>query len=64
MKQVTRIRVIDAAFGPDGRPTIFRGIVMHGAKMVASTRSMRNKQACLCIAETLRATYNVSQRAQ
>lgn len=64
MKQVTRIRIVDAAYGPDGRPTIFRGIVMQGAKMVASTANMRNKAACLCIAETLRATYNVSQRAQ
>lgn len=63
MKQVTHTRVLDAAYGPDGKATIFRGIVMQGAKMVASTINMRNKQACLCITETLRATYNVSQRA-
>ncbi len=62
--QIVRVRVLKAAFGPDGKPTLFRGIVMSGAKVVASTANMRNEMACLCIAETLRATHNAAQRAR
>lgn len=61
---VTRVRVIKAAFGADGKPTLFRGLVMSGAKVVASTTNMRNEMACLCIAEALRATHNAAQRAR
>ena len=63
MKQVTRIRLLSAAFGADGKPTMWKAVVMNGASVVASTSVMRNERACLCIAETLRATYNVAQRA-
>ncbi len=60
---VTRIRLLNAAHGADGKPTMFRAVVMHGAKVVASTSNMRNQIACLCVAETLQATYHVAQRA-
>lgn len=60
-KAPTRVRILKVAFGADGKPTMWRGIVMSGAKVVASTGNMRNEAACLCIAETLCATYNATQ---
>lgn len=64
MKHPTRIRLLTAAHDAAGRPSMWKAVVMHGAKVVASTSNMRNERACLCVAETLRATYNVTQRAQ
>ncbi len=63
-RATTRVRILKAAFGADGKPTMWRGIVMSGTKVVASTSNMRNEAACLCIAETLRATHNATQRAR
>lgn len=60
----TRVRVINAAFGADGKPTLFRGIVMSGAAMVASTRNVRNRHVCACLAAALQASYDTAQRAK
>lgn len=60
----TRIRIIRAAHGPDGRPTLFRGIVMSGATVVASTSNVRDSAVCLCLAEALQTAHRVAQRAQ
>lgn len=64
MKQATRIRLIKAAFGADGKPSMYRAVVMSGAKAVASTSNVKDAQVALCLAEALRAAHNVSQRAQ
>lgn len=62
-KSTTRVRILKAAFGADGKPTLFRGVVMSGAKAVASTGNVRCPHACLCLAEALRTAHNVAQRA-
>lgn len=59
---ITRVRILHAAHGADGKPTMFRGIVMQGAKVVASTANLRSRHACVCVAETLRAAHNVAAR--
>lgn len=60
----TRVRILNAAFGADGKPTLFRGIVMSGATMIASTRNVRNKHVCACLAAALQASYDTAQRAK
>ena len=61
-KSATRVRILKAAFGADGKATLFRGVVMSGAKVVASTSNVRCPHACLCLAEVLRSAHNVAQR--
>lgn len=60
----TRVRIVNAAFGADGKPTLFRGIVMSGAAIVASTRNVRNQHVCACLAAALQASYDTAQRAK
>lgn len=60
----TRVRILDAAFDASGKPTLFRGIVMSGTTMVASTRNVRNKHVCACLAATLQSAYDTAQRAK
>lgn len=63
MKRIsTRIRILNAGHGPDGRPNLFRGIVMSGATVVASTSNVRDKAVCACLAEALQSAHRVSER--
>jgi hypothetical protein len=63
-QRVTRVRILRVAYGADGKPTLFRGVVMSGAKVVASTSNVRDSAVCLCLAEALQSTYNVAQMAR
>lgn len=54
---VTRIRILRAS------PTMYRGIVMHGAKMVASTANHSDSAVCARLASALESVYKVAQRA-
>jgi hypothetical protein len=54
---ITRIRIILAY------PGLYRGIVMRGAKMVSSTGNMRDRAACLRLAEILDCVYKAAERA-
>lgn len=60
----SRVRILNAAFDASGKPTLFRGIVMSGATMVASTRNVRNKHVCACLAAALQAAHDTAQRAK
>jgi hypothetical protein len=54
---ITRIRILRAS------PTLYRGIVMRGASMVSSTGNMKDRAACLRLAEILDCVYKAAQRA-
>ena len=59
---ITRVRILRAGHGVDGRPNLFRGIVMSGAKVVASTSNVRDGAVALCLAQALESSYRVAQR--
>lgn len=60
---VTRVRLLRAAYGADGKPSLYKGIVMSGAKVVASTSTIRDAAVCLCLTQALEASYRVAQRS-
>ncbi len=60
---ITRVTIIRNTHSFGKAPT-YKGIVMHGAKMVAATEILRDRAACIAIAQTLEATYKVQQRAK
>ena len=60
---ITRIRLLTAEHGVDGRPSLYKGIVMSGAKVVASTSNIRDAAVCLCLTQALESSYRVAQRS-
>jgi hypothetical protein len=62
MKKPVRIRIMKVSCGPY-RGSAYRGIVMHGTKMVASTSNISVRAVCECLTEALSTDFRVSQRA-